>query len=170
MFLNHLLSSGVHFDLPSVLFPTSVRSLRISENSSSQINAGRLGSPHVNIFDSQVCHLFVLVTQTRTVSVRYSVKGLCRLQEKIRNKQKTWSRELKVNSPAKTWDASDVKLVIYLFMCVLLELNIRVFIRHDKKIKAAIILDVLGLILQIQEFVSYLEFISVYEIRLGRLP
>ena len=59
------------------------------------------------------------------------------------------------------WDASDVKLVIYLFMCVLLELNIRVFIRHDKKIKAAIILDVLGLILQIQEFVSYLEFISV---------
>lgn len=68
------------------------------------------------------------------------------------------------------WDASDVKLVIYLFMCVLLELNIRVFIRHDKKIKAAIILDVLGLILQIQEFVSYLEFISVYEIRLGRLP
>ena len=55
-------------------------------------------------------------------------------------------------------------------MCVLLELNIRVFIRHDKKIKAAIILDVLVLILQIQEFVSYLEFISVYEIRLGRLP
>ena len=56
-------------------------------------------------------------------------------------------------------------------MCALLELNLRVFIRHDKRIKADNILeDVLGLIFQIQEFVSNLEFTSVYEIRLGRLP
>ena len=56
-------------------------------------------------------------------------------------------------------------------MCALLELNIRVFIRHSERIKAADILeDVLGLILQIQEFVSNLEFISVCEIILGRHP
>ena len=59
-------------------------------------------SPHVNIFDSKVCHLFILVTQTRTVSVRYSVKGLCRLQEKIKSKNKKLGVEnLKVNSPAE---------------------------------------------------------------------
>lgn len=56
-------------------------------------------------------------------------------------------------------------------MCALLELNIRVFIRHSERKKVADILeDVLGLILQIQEFVSNLEFISVCEIILGRRP
>ena len=69
IFLNHQLISSVHFDLASVLFSTSTPSLRITENSSSQINAVRLSSSHVNIFDSKVCHLFILVTQTHTVSV-----------------------------------------------------------------------------------------------------
>lgn len=171
------MSSSVHFDLPSGLFPTSARSLRITENCSSQINVVRLSSSHANIFDSKVCHLFILVTQTHTVSVRYSVKGLWRLQEKIKSKNKTLGVEnLKVNSPAEIWGVSDVKLDLrevscHLFMCALLELNLRVFIRHNKSIKAANILeDVLGLILQNQEFASNLEFTSVYEIRLGRLP
>lgn len=67
IFLNHLLISSVPFDPASVIFSTSAP---ITENSSSQINAVRLSSSHVNIFDSKVCHLFILVTQTHTVSVR----------------------------------------------------------------------------------------------------
>lgn len=65
----------------------------------------RLSSSHVNTFDSEVCSLLILVTQTHTVSVGVNQ---WKAYAGFKRKQKTNGVENLVNSPAKIWDISDV--------------------------------------------------------------